>query len=593
MDFLPWTTFDRIVQRYSGNHHVRTLRCSEQYRAMSFAQLTYRESLRDIETCLAAQAGKLYQIGFRAPVRRSTLADANERRDWRIYADFAQRLIIQARKLYAGDSTLAPVLGETVYALDSTTIDLCLSVFPWASFRATKGAVKMHTLLDLCGPIPSFIHISDGKLHQPFFGSLALRLPIRADETRETLASDGKDIRYAPQWVADTDADHIKTALARVVLACALKHHTRRGGRDPERWQRASQLVTHGLLRDAGFVLSPETEAWDSISAEQAYDRLPEPPDDGADQNGATPSGNGDGNGSADDPQPSDGGDDQNAPSDPTDDGSPQDQDKPGSGSGSASSKPSGQAPGSHDPCGTGEVMDADKRRDDATGQSGESPVNTPAEEQAWDEAMHQAASLARAQGNAPGAVEETIRQAHRSILDWRSLLRRYMTDAARRDYSWSVPNRRFIDSGLYLPSMHSEGIDAIAIIIDTSASLPGETLALFWAEVREIAAELQPDSIFVLQVDAVLQDAAEYSAGGLPDSISIKGRGGTDFRPGFAWLHEHGVRPGCCLYLTDMECDSFPETPPLYPVAWCVWGSPHGDRYRKPWGERIDIGPA
>ena len=110
---------------------------------------------------------------------------------------------------------------------------------------------------------------------QPFFGSLALRLPIRADETRETLASDGKDIRYAPQWVADTDADRIKTALARVVLACALKHHTRRGGRDPERWQRASQLVTHGLLRDAGFVLPPEAEAWDGISAEQAYDRLP------------------------------------------------------------------------------------------------------------------------------------------------------------------------------------------------------------------------------------------------------------------------------------------------------------------------------
>ena len=118
---------------------------------------------------------------------------------------------------------------------------------------------------------------------QPFFGSLALRLPIRADETRETLASDGKDIRYAPQWVADTDADHIKTALARVVLACALKHHTRRGGRDPERWQRASQLVTHGLLRDAGFVLPPEAEAWDGISAEQAYDRLPEPSADAED----------------------------------------------------------------------------------------------------------------------------------------------------------------------------------------------------------------------------------------------------------------------------------------------------------------------
>ena len=288
-----------------------------------------------------------------------------------------------------------------------------------------------------------------------------------------------------------------------------------------------------------------------------------------------------------------DGDEDQSAPSDPTDDRSPQEQDEPGSGSGSAGSKPSGQMPASHDPCGTGEVMDADERRDDATGQSGESPVDTPAEEQAWDEAMHQAASLARAQGNAPGAVEETIRQAHRSILDWRSLLRRYMTDAARRDYSWSVPNRRFIDSGLYLPSMHSEGIDAIAIIIDTSASLPGETLALFWAEVREIAAELQPDSIYVLQVDAVLQDAAEYPAGELPDSITIKGRGGTDFRPGFAWLHEQGVRPGCCLYLTDMECDSYPEAEPGYPVIFCNWGPPPGTRNREPWGERIDIGPA
>ena len=248
---------------------------------------------------------------------------------------------------------------------------------------------------------------------------------------------------------------------------------------------------------------------------------------------------------------------------------------KPGPGSGSAGSKPSGQTPASHDPCGTGEVMDADERRDDDTGQSGDSPLDTPAEEQAWDEAMHQAASLARAQGNAPGAVEETIRQAHRSILDWRSLLRRYMTDAACRDYSWSVPNRRFIDSGLYLPSMHSEGIDSIAIIIDTSGSLPGETLALFWAEVREIAAELQPDSIYVLQVDAVLQDAAQYSAGELPDSITIKGRGGTDFRPGFAWLHEHGVHPGCCLYLTDMECDSYPETAPPYPVIWVRLGIP------------------
>jgi hypothetical protein len=164
MDCLPWSTFTRLVARYRGDFSVQTLPCTEQYRAMAFAQLTYRESLRDIEACLSAQPGKLYHMGFHGPVRRSTLADANQTRDWRIYAEFAQRLIAQARRLYVGES-LSVDLKETVYALDSTTIDLCLSLFPWAHFRSTKAAVKMHTLLDLRGNIPSFIHISDGKLH--------------------------------------------------------------------------------------------------------------------------------------------------------------------------------------------------------------------------------------------------------------------------------------------------------------------------------------------------------------------------------------------------------------------------------------------
>jgi Domain of unknown function (DUF4372)/Transposase DDE domain len=164
MDFLPWSTFTRIVARYDGDDRVRALSCAEQYRAMAFAQLTYRESLRDIEVCLSAQPSKLYHMGFREPVRRSTLADADEARDWRIYAEFAHRLIAQARRLYATES-FGTDLTDTVYALDSTTIDLCLSLFPWAHFRSTKAAVKMHTLLDLRGNIPSFIHISDGKLH--------------------------------------------------------------------------------------------------------------------------------------------------------------------------------------------------------------------------------------------------------------------------------------------------------------------------------------------------------------------------------------------------------------------------------------------
>lgn len=164
MDYLPWTTFTRIVNRYDGNHRVRAFTCAEHYRVMAFAQLTYRESLRDIEACLSAQSHKLYHMGFRESVHRSTLADANETRDWRIYAEFAHRLIAQARKLYAHED-IGLELTNTVYALDSTTIDLCMSVFPWALFRSTKSAVKMHTLLDLKGNIPSFIHISNGKLH--------------------------------------------------------------------------------------------------------------------------------------------------------------------------------------------------------------------------------------------------------------------------------------------------------------------------------------------------------------------------------------------------------------------------------------------
>ena len=164
MDFLPWKTFHRIVDRHNGDRYVKSMTCAEQFRVMAFAQLTYRESLRDIEVCLSAQSAKLYHMGFRQEVKRSTLADANEARDWRGHAAFAEHLIAQARKLYLGDN-FGVELENTAYALDSTTIDLCLSVFPWAPFRTTKAAVKMHTLLDLRGNIPTFIHISDGKLH--------------------------------------------------------------------------------------------------------------------------------------------------------------------------------------------------------------------------------------------------------------------------------------------------------------------------------------------------------------------------------------------------------------------------------------------
>ena len=176
MEYVPWTSFTRIVARYGGDSGVRRLSCAEQFRAMAFAQLTWRESLRDIEVCLSANPAKLYGMGFRAAIKRSTLADANESRDWRIWADMAALLIRRARKLYCNEG-FGVELDSTVYALDATTIDLCLSLFDWAPFRSTKAAIKLHTLLDLRGSIPAFIHISDGKTHE--VGVLDI-LPIEA-----------------------------------------------------------------------------------------------------------------------------------------------------------------------------------------------------------------------------------------------------------------------------------------------------------------------------------------------------------------------------------------------------------------------------
>jgi hypothetical protein len=174
MEHAPWHTFRRVVARYRGDFNVRTFSCLDQFLSMAFAQLTYREGLRDIEQCLSAQPGKCYHLGIRGNVTRSNLADANESRDWRIHFEFAQALIRIARKLYATEP-LSVELDSTVYALDATVIDLCMTLFPWAQFRSTKSAIKLHTLLDLRGSIPSFIHISDGKLHD--VNALDLLLP--------------------------------------------------------------------------------------------------------------------------------------------------------------------------------------------------------------------------------------------------------------------------------------------------------------------------------------------------------------------------------------------------------------------------------
>ena len=451
---------------------------------------------------------------------------------------------------------------------------------------------------------------------QPFFGNLALRLPVLPDPTRRTLGCDGQNIRYSPQWIAETDAHLVQAAIARVVLACALKHHTRRDERDPERWQHASQLVTHGMLRDAGFTLPEDAKAWEGMSVEQAYDRLPEPEPEGGGSGQSQPdmgmampesTGTGDDSDDAEDPDSDDsGGQDDNGKQgesgDPDDFGNTDDSDRQNGPDGQDDPNPDNsgddaepEAQNSHDPAGTGEVMDSSKRPDQASDHPGSSATDETLkneEERKWDEAMHQALSIAKAEGKVPGQVREMVQDAHSSTVDWRTLLRRYMVDAVKRDYSWSLPNRRFIDGGLYMPSIRSEGVESIAVIIDTSGSIwcHPKILETFWSEVRRIMLEMQPQEVIVLQVDTQLQDVAEYSGSDLPDGIELKGGGGTDFRPGFEWLEEQGKQPSVCLYLTDMECTSFPEAEPGFPVMWINWSEPPAEWHREPWGERIDM---
>ena len=372
--------------------------------------------------------------------------------------------------------------------------------------------------------------------HQPFFGSLALRLPLRPDADCHTILSDGTELRFNPAWVASQPADDITLAIAHVVLACALKHHLRRGARSYPRWQLASHLVTLPLLREAG--LTAEQGGLD-LSVEAAYDTLPP---------------------ESDDPQPGP---------------------DPEAGAGAAGS----QGP-------PGEVQDAPGPQSDTAGpDAGElrpSPAQArKAQAQAWDEALHQAHALAQAQGHGSAGLQEQIETLHHTQTPWAVLLRRFMLEAAPTDYTWARPNPRFIDSGLYLPALHAPAVLDLVFAIDTSGSLDPAALERMWAEIRTVAAELGPKSLTVIQCDDEVQAVATYSTTELPAQLEVQGRGGTDFRPVFAEV-EKLPTPACLIYLTDLFCDAYPR-PPSYPVLWAVTDDPP-ESYNPPFGERIDI---
>ena len=403
----------------------------------------------------------------------------------------------------------------------------------------------------------------------PFFGQLALRLPLVVDGSRKTIASDGTALYFNPKWIAETCDEQIRENIAGLVIACGLKHHTRRRGRDYSKWQWASQQVRKPFLVQAGLTENKFDKGLD-MNIERAYLEAPDANDE-------------------EDP------DNQNP-------------DKTGnSGFGAAMA---GNPPESSDEAGEGEVMDFVPDKPDSDGGqggqggqgeagSGGTPApsagdKTPAQqvkeqEQEWDKALEQAKHIdqqTKDRGTIPGNLKQTIESMHAHTIDWQALLRRFMDSRTKADYSWSRPNRRHIHAGIYLPSQWSESMDEIVFAVDTSGSMDDEELAAVWSEIRGAANEVNPGSVTVMQCDSVLQSTDTYRIGELPDTIEVKGRGGTDFVPVFKHLdEERSVAPACMIYMTDLE-GQFPAEAPSYPVLWIATGR----RMEVPFGEVIKL---
>ena len=412
---------------------------------------------------------------------------------------------------------------------------------------------------------------------QPFFGNLSLRMAVQADNRVKTIAGDGTNIFFNPKWVAECTADQIKAAICHIVLACALKHHTRRNERTYGRWQRASRMVTGPFLKSAGLTdddyplpLNYQGGSLD-VSVEQAYDMLEDDDDEGDDPNGtgagagARGSGPGSGQGQGKGTRA-------------------EGQGQGGPGQGQGQGQGPGQGQGNSDPNGKGEVMDApvpeDSTHEEAMKQS----------EQEWDSAMQSAHQHAKAEGRKPGMLSDLIDGAHQSHIGWRELLRRFLLANAKDDYTWSRPNRRHIDSGTYLPSLHSEAMPAIVFAIDTSGSVSNPELNAMWNEIREVVAETRPQHVTVIQCDARIAAIDHYDTNDLPDELTVKGRGGTRFIPVFEAVEDINEKPACLIYCTDMCCSEYPDIPPDYPV---LWASTSGGGYwddNVPFGEVIQV---
>ena len=368
----------------------------------------------------------------------------------------------------------------------------------------------------------------------PFWGVLSLRLAPVEDPSIKTMQTDGVSIRYNPDFVAGLSRGVLRTSIAHETMHCAALHHTRRGERDPRRWNIACDHAINPLLVAAGFEL-PDGALLDPVlagmSAEEIYARLPDDAgENGGDQDADDPGGMG----GVNDPPP--GGDESGDPGQP----------------GHQPGQPGAQAP---------------------------SPADLARQEENWAIATAQAEATAKAMGIGAGDAARAIREQVAPRVDWRDVLRRYLSAAARSDYSWTPPNRRYIARGLYLPSLRGEALGPVVVAVDTSGSIDDTTLATFSAEITAILDDAAPEAIHVVYCDAVVKGSESFEPGDMI-RLSPRGGGGTAFRPVFDWVARSDIQPVCAIYLTDLDGDDFGPAPD-YPVLWVsTWktGAPFGE---------------
>ena len=398
-------------------------------------------------------------------------------------------------------------------------------------------------------------------LSQPFFASLALRMKAIESPHIETMATDGRHLYYRAEYVDGLSMDELVGVLAHEVMHPACNHHTRRAKRDLSRWNIAADYAINPLLLDSGFVL-PEgilvDPAYAGLSAEEIYRRLPTPPQ--ANDGNQNP-------------------DAANTPNEPGQSNPP----PTGESGDDPSNDPQGPCP---DPGKCGAIIDAT----DALGRH--SPIVNSTSESQWRQAIAQAAAVAKAAGSMPAALERLVETIIRPPIDVRELLRRFIEMSAKQDYTWSPPNRRFVYQGLYLPSCRSQSMPPILIAIDTSGSIDDGEMRLFAGMLTEILESCMPDEIYVVYCDTEIQNVQTFTPFNLPLELNAKGKGGTDFRPPFQWLEDNPhIHPACVLYLTDLQCRSFPDEPAC-PTLWVTTSTPEFvERYgTPPFGEIVHL---